>query len=85
MQDKSKDIIASLDENYLIIKKIGKGGTSKVYLGYDKKDKDTLYAFKIIKSENAKAKFSRGNCAFNSSDLVIYKSLRKSYSIKLRE
>ena len=42
MQDKSKDIIASLDDNYLIIKKIGKGGTSKVYLGYDKKDKDTL-------------------------------------------
>lgn len=78
MQDKSKDIIASLDDNYLIIKKIGKGGTSKVYLGYDKKNKDTLYAFKIIKSENAKALEGEHLLLSQISDSRIIKSY--SYS-----
>lgn len=47
------DTIAMLGERYLLVKKIGKGATSTVYLGYDKLEKNNeLFAFKILRNSS---------------------------------
>ena len=48
-----RDTIAILNDRYNLVKKIGKGATSSVYLGYDSKEKSNeLFAFKILKHDN---------------------------------
>ena len=48
-----RDTIAILNDRYYLVKKIGKGATSSVYLGYDSKEKNNeLFAFKILKHSN---------------------------------
>ncbi len=45
------DTIAILNERYHLVKKIGKGATSTVYLGYDIQEKSNeLFAFKILRN-----------------------------------
>lgn len=47
------DKIAFIDEKYNLVKKIGKGATATVYLGYDKSKENEkaveMYAFKVLK------------------------------------
>lgn len=45
------DTIAILNNRYHLVKKIGKGATSTVYLGYDEQEKSNqLFAFKILRT-----------------------------------
>lgn len=74
----NENIIATIDEQYLMIRKIGKGGTSKVYLGYDKSDRGTLYAFKVIKTPFSKVLESEHLILSQISDVNVIKSY--SYS-----
>lgn len=45
------DIEGVLDTRYHLVRKVGSGGTSKVYLGYLKEKKDVFYAFKVLNPE----------------------------------
>lgn len=72
--------LATLDNDFVLVKKIGKGGTSKVYLGYEKAAQDKLYAFKIIKKPFSKVLESEHFVLSQISDLNIIKSY--SYSPK---
>jgi serine/threonine protein kinase len=44
------EIIGDIDKKYGIVKKIGSGGTSKVYLGFDILKREELFAIKIMKA-----------------------------------
>ena len=83
-QEKEKEdqvkSLATLDNDFILIKKIGKGGTSKVYLGYEKTSPDKLSAFKIIKTPFSKVLESEHFFLSQISDLNIIKSY--SYSPK---
>ena len=54
------DTIAILNERYHLVKKIGKGETSTVYLGYDIQEKSNeLFAFKILRNSTILFKMNR--------------------------
>lgn len=47
-----ENFYGEIDKQIFLTKKIGSGGTSKVFLGYKKDSPSTLYAVKVIKSLN---------------------------------
>ena len=48
-----EDIFGNIDNKFTLVKKIGSGGTSKVYLGYKINEANKLFAIKVIKATSS--------------------------------
>lgn len=75
MDSKQYEKIGAIDDKYILVKKLGKGATSTVYLGYDKTISDNqkeMFAFKTLKIKTSER---------NSIDQDIYTSFRNEVNI----
>ena len=75
MDSKQYEKIGEIDDKYILVKKLGKGATSTVYLGYDKTVSDNqkeMFAFKTLKIKTSDR---------NSIDQDIYTSFRNEVNI----
>jgi serine/threonine protein kinase len=52
------DTIGTIDKSYCILRKVGCGGTAKVYIGYNKNDVNkTIFAIKVINPQKHDSKY----------------------------
>ena len=68
------DTLAILNNRYHLVKKIGKGATSTVYLGYDELEKSNqLFAFKTLRNSittNENETFKNMSAEISSDDAL---------------